>query len=213
MKKIITILAILTAFVVNSQNVIQLTASKTYDPNGNTISSTTATVYVSISNIAALNASGSGSIIYLRNTFKNQNGVVASYSVTSTQAQIDNAIKTTTVFNPVSTAYTTSATVTASELAGGLLTINSGTLAVTLTLPTSSLIATQIGAQAGSYFEFSVNNSGSGGTVTVAVGSGMTASGFPSSNTLTLANSATVGIARFRITFISATASTLTRIN
>lgn len=110
-----------------------------------------------------------------------------------------------------STAYTSNSTITAAELSGGLITVTSGTL--TLTLPTTTLIAAQIGAVAGTVFDFVVNNSGSGGTVTIAVGAGIVASGFPSANTLTLANSATVGIAGFRLTFLSATAATLTRIN
>lgn len=113
--------------------------------------------------------------------------------------------------NFTSTSYTASATVTAAALAKGLLTVTSGTL--TLTLPTAGQVATQLGATAGTVFDFVVQNSGTAGTVTVAVGSGIVASTFPSSNTLTLANSATTGIATFRLTFISASAATLTRIS
>lgn len=111
----------------------------------------------------------------------------------------------------VITGYTATATVTASAVAGGVLSVTSGTN--TLTLPTATQIATQLGASVGSYFDFVVLNAGAGGTVTIAVGSGITASGFPATNTLTLAASATVGVATFRLTFISATAATLTRIS
>ncbi len=114
------------------------------------------------------------------------------------------------------TTYTATGTytVTAAELSGGLLVAATSTAATTMVLPTTALMATQFGGVAGTSFDFFVDNSGaSNGTVTVAVSTGMTASGFPSSNTLTLAGSATVGIAGFRVTFISATASTLTRIN
>lgn len=109
------------------------------------------------------------------------------------------------------TAYTSNSTVTPTELTGGVLSVTSGTL--TLTMPTATDIGTVLGAAAGTTFEFFVQNSGSGGIVTVAVNTGITASGFPSSNTLTLSPSATVGIAGFRLTFISSTVATLTRIN
>jgi hypothetical protein len=109
------------------------------------------------------------------------------------------------------TTYTASATVTAAQLAGGVLTVSSGT--VTLTMPTGTDAGTQLGAGAGSTFDFIVLNIASGGTATVAVNTNIVASGFPSSNTLTLANSATIGVATFRLTFISASVATLTRIN
>jgi len=202
----------LTAFAVTSQNLIQITATKAYDVNGNSVSNTTSTVYISQANISNVNNSSTGSVIYLINPIKTSNGTVASYSTASTPAQVAALVSSTAVNIPVQTAYTTSATVTASELNGGLL-ANTGTVAITLTLPTASLMATQIGAGAGSIFDFSVLNNASGGTVTVAVGSGMTASDFPGTNTLTRTASATVGIARFRIHFLSATAATLTRLN
>lgn len=107
------------------------------------------------------------------------------------------------------TTYTASGTVAASELAGGLLTVTTGT--VTLTLPTATQVATQIGAVAGTTFDFVVVNTGSIGPATVAVGAGIVASGFPGTNTLTVPLSTTIGIAVFRLTFISGTAATLTR--
>jgi len=212
MKKLLSILFLGLAFVVNSQNIVQLTAKKAYDNSGNVVSSVTTTLYLSQGNIASVTNSGAGSIVYLMSLVNTSDGVVGSYSVTSTPAQIKALVSSTAVNIPVQTAYTTSATVTASELQGGLL-ANTGTVAVTLTLPTTSLIAAQLGAAAGSIFEFSVLNNASGGTITMAVGSGMTASDFPGTNTLTRTASATVGIARFRIHFLSETVSTLTRIN
>jgi len=211
MKKLLSILFVLAAFAVTSQNLIQITATKAFDGNGRSISNTTSTVYISQGNISNVNNSGSGSLIFLTNPVKTNDGIVASYSTASTPAQVSALVSSTAVNVPVATNYTANATVTASELNGGLLNVTSGTL--TLTLPTTSLIATQIGADAGSVLEFSVKNSGSGGTVTIAVGSGMTASDFPGTNTLTRTVSATVGIARYRIHFLSSTVSTLTRIN
>lgn len=212
MKKLLSILLVFTAFAVTSQNLIQITSTKAYDGNGNSVSNTTSTVYISKANISNVNNSSTGSLIYLINPIKTSDGIVASYSTASTPAQVSALVSSTAISQPVQTAYTTSATVTASELNGGLL-ANTGTVAVTLTLPTTSLIATQLGASAGSVFDFAVLNNASGGTVTMAVGSGMTASDFPGTNTLTRTASSTVGIARFRITFLSATASILTRIN
>jgi hypothetical protein len=212
MKKLLSILFLLAAFVATSQNLIQVTATKAYDGKGNSVSNTTSTVYISKANISNVNNSSTGSIIYLINPILTSNGVVASYSTASTPAQVAALVSSTNVSSPVTTAYTTSATVTASDLAGGLLS-NTGTVAITLTLPTTSLIAAQVGATTGSILEFAVLNNASGGTVTMAVGSGMTASDFPGTNTLTRTASATVGIARFRITFLSASASILTRIN
>ncbi|MES2382608.1 MAG: hypothetical protein V4538_16285 [Bacteroidota bacterium] len=133
----------------------------------------------------------------------------------TTGISITGTIRATSYVAPVitrtATSYTASATVTASELAGGVLTVASGT--VTLTLPTATQMGTQLGAGAGTTFDFVLLNAASGGTATVVVGTNIVASGFPSTNTLTLANSATIGVAVFRLTFISATAATLTRIN
>ncbi len=117
-----------------------------------------------------------------------------------------------TVRKATSTAFTGNATVTAAQLSGGLLTVTSGT--DTLTLPTATLLATELGAAAGTIFEFSVLNIASGGTALITVGAGIvTASAITGGDVLTLANSATVGAATFRITFLSATAATLSRIN
>lgn len=105
-------------------------------------------------------------------------------------------------------------TVTAAELAGGLLVAATSTATTTFTLPTAAQIVTQTGATAGTTFEFVVTNASAAdnGTVTVAVGSGITASDFPGTNTLTRTGSVTVGVAVFRITFITTSAAVLTRI-
>jgi hypothetical protein len=117
-----------------------------------------------------------------------------------------------TVRKNTSTAFTGNATVTAAQLSGGLLTITSGT--DTLTLPTATLLASELGAAAGTIFEFSVLNVASGGTCLLVVGSGITAvSAITGGTVLSLANSATQGAATFRITFISTTVATISRIN
>lgn len=132
-------------------------------------------------------------------------GVTVTGAFTSTTQSVPTITRTGTAIN-------TTATVTAAQLAGGLLTSTSAA-AVTMTLPTATAMASQIGATQGTTFDFVVDNSAGSNTVTVAVGSGIVASGFPGTNTLTLANSATIGTAVFRLTFISTTAATLARIN
>lgn len=109
-------------------------------------------------------------------------------------------------------AINVTATATAAQVAAGLITSTSPS-AVTITLPTATQMAAQLGAVQGSIFDFIVDNSAGANTVTIAVGAGITASTFPATNTLTLANSTTTGTALFRLTFISGTAATLTRIN
>lgn len=95
MKKLFTILAVLIAFAVQSQNLINVTATKQYDANGGTLSSTSTALYISVGNVAYVTSSGSGSLIYLRTPVKTQNGIVASYSVTSTAAQVNTAVSAT----------------------------------------------------------------------------------------------------------------------
>lgn len=112
------------------------------------------------------------------------------------------------------TAFTINATATATvaQVAGGIITSTSAA-ATSITLPTATALALALGATKGTIFDFVVDNSAGANTVTIVVGSGIVASGFPGTNTLTLAASATIGIATFRLTFISATAATLARIS
>jgi hypothetical protein len=110
-----------------------------------------------------------------------------------------------------SVAVNASATVTAANVKVGYFTSTSAA-AVTLTLPTATLVAAELGATAGSTYEFVVNNAAGANTVTVAVGSGIVAaSALTGGTTLTVAASATVGIGVFRLTFISTTAAILSR--
>lgn len=136
-------------------------------------------------------------------------------SITETTAGSGVTINKQVIQNYTATTYTAtgSYTVTAAAVEGGLLVAATSTATTTWTLPTAALLATQVSATAGTTLFFEViNNGASNGTVTVAVGAGIVASDFPGSNTLTRTGSATVGIAGFRITFISASAAVLTRI-
>lgn len=116
----------------------------------------------------------------------------------------------------VATTFTATGTftLTTSQVQRGLLIPATSTVATTMVLPTATQLANDLEMQQGSYIDFFIlNNQSSNGTVTLSVGSGITASGFPGTNTLTLASSTTVGVAGFRLTFLSTTAATLTRIN
>ena len=149
-------------------------------------------------------------------TFNGVGWIHASKSVfaTATGLNVSGNVTTTTanVQKRTAAAINSTATATAAQILGGLITSTSAA-ATTITLPPVADLVTATGAAQGTTIEFIVDNSAGANTVTIAVGTGMTASGFPGTNTLTLAQSATVGTAGFRITFISATAATLTRIN
>lgn len=104
------------------------------------------------------------------------------------------------------------ATVTPANVKSGYFTSTSAAV-VTLTLPTATAIAAELGATAGTTFEFVVNNSAGASVVTVAVGSGIVAaSALTGGTTLTVAASATVGTAVFKLTFLSSTAAILSRV-
>lgn len=109
-------------------------------------------------------------------------------------------------------AVNSTATITAAELAKGYVTSTSAA-ATTITLPTATLLATELGATQGTVFTFYVDNTAGANTVTVAVGSGIVAaSALTGGTTLTVSASATVGIGTFQIVFSSATAGVLSRV-
>ena len=111
----------------------------------------------------------------------------------------------------LSTAVDITAGITAAELAVGYITSLSPAT-VTATLPTATLLATELGASAGTSFEFIVDNSGGANTVTIAVNTGITAATpvITGGSTLTVSVANAIGI--FRLVFTSATAAKLFRI-
>lgn len=133
--------------------------------------------------------------------------------IKTTGLAITGNLTTTTanIIKRTATAINATATAAAADILGGLITSTSAS-ATTITLPSVAGLVSASGAAQGTTIDFVVDNSAGANTVTVVVGTGMTASGFPGTNTLTLANSTTVGIAGFRIAFISGTVATLTRI-
>lgn len=107
-------------------------------------------------------------------------------------------------------AINVTATATAAQLAGGLITSTSAA-AVALTLPTATALATEIGAVQGTTFDFLVDNSAGANTVTVTVNTGITAVTAVITGGATL----TVGsgvVGQFRIIFTSATVAKIARI-
>ena len=114
------------------------------------------------------------------------------------------------VINRVAAAINVTGTILANQLAGGLITSTSAA-AVTATLPTASLLATEVKASRGTSVDFVVDNTAGANTVTVAVGTGIvTASAvLTGANTLTVASGA-IGV--FKIVFSSTTAALLYRV-
>lgn len=108
-------------------------------------------------------------------------------------------------------AVNTTGSVTAAELAGGLITSTSAA-AVAVTLPTATLLAAQIGAARGTTFDFVTDNSAGANTVTIVVNTGITVAtpAITGGDTLTVSTANVIGY--FRLTFTSATAAVLSRI-
>jgi hypothetical protein len=131
---------------------------------------------------------------------------------------LENAIVTesvsgvnTIVEKRTATAFNTSGTITPAQLATGYITSTSAAT-VTLTLPTATELATELGASGGTSFEFIVNNSAGANTVTVAINTGITAATPVVTGGGTLTVSVANGIGIFRIVFVSGTVARLFRI-
>ena len=108
----------------------------------------------------------------------------------------------------------TTATATVDQVATGWITSTSGA-AVTLTLPTGTLLGQRLGAVKGTVFDLYIDNTGGANTVTVAVStnailSTAAADTAGSFGDLTVASGVT-GIGRFTLMFSSPTAYVFTR--
>lgn len=104
-----------------------------------------------------------------------------------------------------------SATVSGANFVNGYFTSTSAA-GVTLTLDTAANIATAIGAVGGTMMDFYVDNTAGANTVTVAVGSGITAATpvVTGGGTLTVSVANAIGV--FRLVFSSATVAKLFRL-
>lgn len=121
-----------------------------------------------------------------------------------------------TVSNPVvqpgvAKAVNITGSVTAAELSGGLITSTSAAT-VTVTLPTATDLATQLGAVRGTRFTFVVDNSAGANVVTVAVNTGITVNTPAITGGATLTVSVANAVAIFEIVFTSTTTAKILRI-
>jgi len=147
-------------------------------------------------------------------------GAVTTTATFDATTSVTNLTATNLVFtdinHPTTTAITATATLSAAQVATGYIVVTSAT-AVTLTLPTGTLLGAALGATAGTTLDLYIDNtaSTSTGVVTVAVATNgilsTAAADTPGSfGDLTIAVGAT-GIGRFTIMFSSATAYVFTR--
>lgn len=127
-----------------------------------------------------------------------------------------NVAGTGSVTHATTAAINATAAATAAQVATGYITVTSAT-AVTLTLPTGTLLGAALGAVKGTVFDLYIDNtaSTSSGIVTVAVAvngilSGAAADTPGSFGDLTIPVGAT-GLARYTLMFSSATAYVFTR--
>lgn len=112
-----------------------------------------------------------------------------------------------TKFEHAPIAINATATLTAAQVATGYITTTSAA-AVTMTMPTGTLLGTYLGASQGTTLDLYIDNTTGSNTVTMAVGVNAIQSAF--GGTLTLVSGVT-GQARFTIMFSSATAYTFSR--
>jgi len=118
--------------------------------------------------------------------------------------------------HPTTAAINATATATAAQIATGYITSTSAA-PVTITLPTGTLLGTQLGATAGTVMDLYVDNTAGASTVTIAVAtngilSAAAAAGSGAGAGLLTVPSGVTGIGCFRIMFSSATAYVFSRI-
>lgn len=163
-------------------------------------------------------AAPGGLLLENYSAYTSQNGGINTNLPITTTSTISAGSKngnTVATYSPV--AINATATATAAQVQAGYITSTSAA-ATTITLPTATALATQLGASRGTIFELYIDNTAGANTVTIAAGSGMTASavaqvatyGVPTFGLMTVP-SGNSGTARFTFVFSSATACTYTR--
>lgn len=118
-----------------------------------------------------------------------------------------------TNFAPV--AVNATATLTAAQILSGYITSTSAS-AVTMTMPTGTLLGAAVGAKQGTILEFYVDNTAGANTVTMAVGvngiiSAAATAGSSANFGLLTVPSGVTGVAEFTVMFSSATAYVFSR--
>jgi hypothetical protein len=150
------------------------------------------------------------------NGFYVQDGILNS---TKTQVITNDGVVVAPVDNPIvthatSAAINATATATAAQVATGYITSTSAA-AVSITLPTGTLLGAELGAVAGTVFDLFVDNTAGANTVTILVAtngikSALGAAEAGGAGLLTVPSGVT-GLARFTLMFSSATAYVFTR--
>jgi len=114
------------------------------------------------------------------------------------QVGAGNRAETTLGYGPAPQTATATATLTAAQIVNGMLVANPSATAATYTLPTAALIEAAVpNATVGSTFDLSIVNIGtSSGTVTLALGTGVTDGG----NALVAVSTTSSALFRFRKT-------------
>lgn len=113
-------------------------------------------------------------------------------------------------------AINATATATAAQVASGYITSTSAA-AVTITLPTGTLLGAQLGAKQGTIFDLYIDNTAGANTITIAVAvngilSAAAAAGAGAGAGLLTVPSGVTGQGCFRLMFSSATAYTFSRV-
>jgi len=185
----------------------------------NQVSANPLPVIIGASAVIGMEGNGTSSttgqtFVYVKSTNR-----LGDLEITSFLVNTPIATLITTVFPSISTvvgltqnrtasAINATATATAAQTATGYITSTSAA-ATSITLPTATLLATQLGATAGSSFDLIVDNTAGANTVTMVAGSGMTAqSAVTGGTTLTVA-SGHIGV--FKFVFSSPTAAVVGR--
>jgi hypothetical protein len=122
------------------------------------------------------------------------------------------------VVNHTPVAINATATATAAQVASGYITSTSAA-ATTITLPTATAIASQIGAVRGTVFDLYIDNTAGANTVTITPDASEVTSqlgqvatyGVPTFGLFTVA-SGTSGLGLFRLVFSSTTAASIARV-
>ena len=146
-------------------------------------------------------------------------GAVTTTATLGVTTSVTNLTTSNLVFqdqnHPTTAAINATATATAAQVATGYITSTS-VAAVTITLPTGTLLGANIGAAAGTILDLYVDNTAGANTVTIAVAtngilSAAAAAGSGAGAGLLTVPSGVTGLARFTIMFSSATAYVFTR--
>jgi len=120
------------------------------------------------------------------------------------------------IFTSTPVAVNATATLTAAQVASGYITSTSAA-AVTMTLPTGTLLGTALGAVQGTIFDLTIDNTAGANTVTVAVAvngilSAAAVAGSSAGAGLLTIPSGVTGIGTFQLMFSSATAYVFSRV-